>query len=69
MLVYAKSGVGKTSLVKAGVMWRLRREGYLLFVVRFNISKDEPLDIIKSEMANEANERKIEIKTEKVTSL
>jgi len=69
VLVYAKSGVGKTSLVKAGVMWRLRREGYLPFVVRFNTSKDEPLDIIKNAMANEANERKIEIKTEEVTSL
>ena len=36
VVVYAKSGLGKTSLLNAGVAPRLRDEGYLPLIVRVN---------------------------------
>ena len=36
VVVYARSGLGKTSLLKAGVAPRLREEGYLPLFVRVN---------------------------------
>ncbi len=44
-ILYAKSGTGKTSLVKAGMIPRLRREGYLVVYAR--TLQDDPLADVK----------------------
>jgi hypothetical protein len=47
VVVYGKSGVGKTSLLNAGVLARLRAEGYLPLRARFNdISRDPFLQVL-----------------------
>jgi hypothetical protein len=43
VVVYAKSGLGKTSLVQAGVAQPLRDEGYIPLFVRVNDVKQGPL--------------------------
>jgi hypothetical protein len=42
IVVYALSGLGKTSLLNAGVAQRLRDEGYLPLIVRVNDVQDGP---------------------------
>src|SRR5262245_8399185 len=37
VVVYARSGLGKTSLLNAGVAQRLRDEGYMPLIVRVNM--------------------------------
>jgi hypothetical protein len=69
VLVYAKSGVGKTSLIKAGVMHSLRKEGYLPFVVRLNVEEKDSVGVVDAALRYEAAKKKYEMVTEKVTSL
>ena len=69
VLVYAKSGVGKTSLLKAGVMHRLRAEGYLPFVVRLNIKEEDPVEVVEAALRIEAQRKNIEMETENVQNL
>jgi hypothetical protein len=42
VVVYARSGLGKTSLLNAGVAQRLRDEGYMPLIVRVNDVQDGP---------------------------
>ena len=43
MVVFARSGLGKTSLLNAGVAERLRIKGHFPFVVRLNDIKRDPI--------------------------
>ena len=43
IILFGKSGIGKTSLIHAGVMKLLREKGYLPMIIRFNIEKINPL--------------------------
>ena len=42
VVVYARSGLGKSSLLNAGVAQRLRDEGYMPLIVRVNDVQDGP---------------------------
>ncbi len=46
VVIYAKSGMGKTSLLNAGIMKELRAEHYLPLLIRFNIPSIDPLQSI-----------------------
>ena len=57
-VVFGKSGIGKTSLLKAGLLPKLRRNFYLPIYVRVNfLSLDTPLDQIKNEIEHQVLER------------
>ncbi len=45
-VLFAKSGMGKTSLLNAGVMELLRQENFLPLPIRFNDRESTPLDLI-----------------------
>src|ERR1700741_3314602 len=51
IVVYALSGLGKTSLLNAGVAQRLRDEGYLPLIVRVNDVQDGPRASVLQEIA------------------
>jgi len=46
IVLFARSGIGKTSLLQAGVMELLRKEGYFPITTRFNIESTPPLQSI-----------------------
>lgn len=46
VVVFAKSGIGKTSLLNAGIHQALRDRGYLPIPIRFNIPELDPLNCI-----------------------
>ncbi len=46
VLVFARSGIGKTSLLNAGLLEPLRDEGYFPLVVRLGASTGSPLDSV-----------------------
>jgi hypothetical protein len=50
LVVYAASGMGKTSLLKAGVMQGLRDRGYWPVTVRLNVPKDDPVTSIHEQI-------------------
>lgn len=52
VVLFGKSGIGKTSLLNAGVMQPLRKEGYLPIVLRFNYSNETPLGSFYKEIEN-----------------
>lgn len=45
-VLFAKSGMGKTSLLNAGIMQLLRERNFLPFVVRFNFPEMNPLEAV-----------------------
>ncbi len=60
LVIYAKSGVGKTSLLCAGVAPRLRQEGYLPLTVRVNDVGRGPLASALDGIRAEASRQDIE---------
>jgi hypothetical protein len=60
VVVYAKSGLGKTSLLQAGVAQPLRDEGYCPLFVRVNDRKLGPLSSIFSSIGDTATRHKVE---------
>ena len=58
--VYARSGLGKTSLLKAGVAPLLREEGYLPLFVRVNDLRVGPFYALLESVAGEAARQHIE---------
>jgi YVTN family beta-propeller protein len=58
--VYARSGLGKTSLLKAGVASRLREEGYLPLFVRVNDANNGPFRALIDAIPVEAARQDIE---------
>jgi hypothetical protein len=69
VVVYAKSGLGKTSLLKAGVAQRLRDEGYLPLIVRVNDVKQGPLVSVLEGIDSGARSQKVEYIPGNTTSL
>lgn len=63
-LLFAKSGVGKTSLVKAGLMENLRRNRHFPIFIRFNDLSKSPLKIIFETMQQSASEQRVQIKAD-----
>jgi hypothetical protein len=60
VVVYAKSGLGKTSLLQAGVCQPLRDDGYLPLVVRVNDIKRGPMLSVVSGVQAAAQHQQIE---------
>jgi photosystem II stability/assembly factor-like uncharacterized protein len=60
VLVYAKSGLGKTSLLNAGVAPRLRDAGSLPLFVRVNDIQDGPLTSVLKGIHAEAQRQRVE---------
>src|ERR1700733_1766061 len=60
LIVYAKSGMGKTSLLNAGVAPRLREAGSLPLFVRVNDIKHGPLYSVLEGVRAEAERQQVE---------
>ncbi len=60
VVVYARSGVGKTSLLNAGVAPRLREEGYLPLFVRVNDVREGPFRSVLAAISTEAERQGVE---------
>ena len=60
VVVYAKSGVGKTSLLQAGVAELLRSEGHLPLFVRVNDPKQHPVRAVFEGVADAARRQGVE---------
>jgi hypothetical protein len=60
LVVYAKSGLGKTSLLQAGVAQPLREEGHLPLFVRVNDVKRAPMRRILDGVRDSAVRQKVE---------
>jgi len=60
-VVYARSGIGKTSLLNAGLNQALRDDDFLPVMVRFNDPHKSVVDCILDPMADLANRQSVEI--------
>jgi hypothetical protein len=60
-VVYARSGIGKTSLLNAGLHQALRDDGFLPLMVRFNDHHKSVVDCILDPMADLAKRQSAEI--------
>ena len=60
VIVYARSGLGKTSLLQAGVAPRLREEGFLPLFVRVNDVRIGPFRALLETIPGEAERQHIE---------
>ncbi len=69
VVVYAKSGMGKTSLLNAGLMEPLREEGYLPMSVRLNDPAAGPFRTLYDGIAEKATQQGIEHVSGDETSL
>jgi tetratricopeptide (TPR) repeat protein len=61
VVLYASSGLGKTSLLNAGLSQALRDRGYIPFMVRFNDSKLDPVQAIYAGIKEIANQKSLEV--------
>jgi hypothetical protein len=69
VIVYAKSGVGKTSLLQAGVAQLLRDDGCLPLFVRVNDPKLDPLQRVLGGVADAARRQDVEYQAGDTVSL
>jgi hypothetical protein len=60
VVVYAKSGLGKTSLLNAGVAWRLREANCLPLMVRVNDTKNGALASVYGGVRKAAERQNVE---------
>jgi hypothetical protein len=60
VVVYARSGLGKTSLLNAGVAQRLRDEGYMPLIVRVNDVQNGPRASVLQGISDAAERQRIE---------
>ena len=60
VVVYARSGLGKTSLLQAGVASRLREEGFLPLFARVNDVRGGPFHSVLQSVPSEAARQGIE---------
>src|SRR5262249_28209422 len=60
VVVYAKSGLGKTSLLNAGVAQRLRSEQYLPLVVRVNDVQSGPFASVLTDIRTATERQAVE---------
>ncbi len=49
-VVFGKSGIGKTSLLRAGLMPELRKQFYFPIYIRIDYNKDQPLAVLKESL-------------------
>ncbi len=56
-VLFARSGMGKTSLLNAGLMERLRQKEFLPLVIRFNNRETSPLDSVYSGIEEAVRQR------------
>jgi hypothetical protein len=68
-VLFARSGLGKTSLINAGISQRLRDEGFLPLSVRVNDREAGVLGSIYHDIANRCREQNIEYVPGKTDSL
>jgi tetratricopeptide (TPR) repeat protein len=61
IVLFARSGIGKTSLIQAGVMELLRLKGYLPIIIRFNIENITPLQSVVESIKTQAIQSPFEI--------
>lgn len=57
VVFYSKTGVGKTSLLNSGLLPLLREEGYFPFIARFNICREDPIQLVYHATQEEADKR------------
>jgi hypothetical protein len=69
VVVYARSGLGKTSLLRAGVAPRLREEGFLPLFVRVNDIRHGPLHSLYEAIPSEAERQQVEYEPGRQDSL
>jgi hypothetical protein len=69
VVVYARSGAGKTSLLRAGVAQPLRDQGFLPLFVRVNVVGRKPLELINESVGREAARQGIEYVPGRMDSL
>ena len=62
VVLYASSGVGKTSLLQAGIFQLLRENAHFPVVVRFNNPKKTPLQLVYDGVPDAANKSMVECK-------
>jgi len=60
VVLFAKSGMGKTSLINAGLMHHLREKKYVPLRIRFNNPDMEPIQCIYSEINEIVKQQKLE---------
>ena len=63
VVLYAKSGMGKTSLLNAGVFQALRLKGYFPFALRLNDPEKAPSELIYEEIAGAAQMHGLEFES------
>ena len=62
VVIFAKSGMGKTSLINVGLIEPLRNSNYLPLLVRLNNPQKEPLENIYEYINEHVNRYKVEFK-------
>jgi tetratricopeptide (TPR) repeat protein len=68
LVLFAKSGIGKTSLLNAGVMQPLRKNDFIPFSIRFNDKNLSPIESVYASIENIVKKKKTDyIKGEKTT--
>lgn len=68
-LVYGRSGVGKTSLLRGKIFPRLRKSGYLPIRIRLNQRDESPIQAIDEAIQKYCLRRSIDYETEKGDTL
>jgi len=63
VLLYAKSGMGKTSLLNAGILQQLREREYYPFVVRLNQMRQALVQTLCQQVESQAKERGLDVET------
>jgi hypothetical protein len=69
VVLYAKSGLGKTSLINAGLNQALRDRGFIPLIVRFNNPDLEPLQILYAAIKEIVEQKGIDYETGEEESL
>lgn len=69
VVLFAKSGIGKTSLLQAGIFHRLRKNDYLPVTIRLNEPEKDPVESVIRNFQAAAQARDIEINEGKHTTL
>ena len=69
VVVYAKSGIGKTSFLSAGVAERLRRDGCVPLMIRVNLTTEAPVALVVSGVGDNAKRQNLEYAPGRTDSL
>ncbi|MCU0287135.1 MAG: tetratricopeptide repeat protein, partial [Acidobacteria bacterium] len=69
VVLYAKSGLGKTSLINAGLNQALRKRGFIPLMVRLNDPKVEPVQRVYGRIKELASLKKLEVEIGKEATL